>query len=68
MPTCRNIEAYYQETGRGGRDGLPADTLTLYSTGDIALRRRQIEEGAASEEQKRIEAELRLSAFISLLE
>jgi len=37
---------------RAGRDGLPADTLTLFSTGDIGLRRRQIEESTASDDQK----------------
>ena len=50
-----SIEAYYQETGRAGRDGLPADVLMIYGAEDIALRRRFITESEAPEPRKRME-------------
>src|SRR5262245_16482418 len=62
-----NVEAYYQEIGRSGRDGLPADTLTLYSLGDMQLRRLQIEQGESPDERKRIERQ-RLNALLALAE
>lgn len=43
----KSIEAYYQEIGRAGRDGAPAETLTLFGADDIRLRRNQIDESPA---------------------
>ncbi|TSK04470.1 MAG: DNA helicase RecQ [Geobacter sp.] len=50
----KSIESYYQETGRAGRDGLPADALLLFGYGDIAVARGLIGNGG-NEEQNRIE-------------
>ncbi|MBN8962396.1 MAG: DNA helicase RecQ [Rhizobiales bacterium] len=62
-----SIEAYYQETGRAGRDGLPSDTLMLYGSEDIALRSRFIEQSDAPDQRKRMERQ-KLDALLGLAE
>jgi ATP-dependent DNA helicase RecQ len=63
----KSIEAYYQEIGRAGRDGAPAETLTLFGPDDIRLRRSQIDEGLAPPE-RRMADHGRLNALLGLAE
>ena len=62
-----SIEAYYQETGRAGRDGLPAEAWMSYGLADVVQRRRMIEEGNAPDEVKRVELG-KLNALLGLCE
>jgi ATP-dependent DNA helicase RecQ len=63
----KSIEAYYQEIGRAGRDGAPAETMTLFGADDIRLRRSQIDEGSAPPERRAADHG-RLNALLGLAE
>lgn len=62
-----NLEAYYQEIGRAGRDGLPAEAILLYGFDDIRRRRWLIDSGNADAAVKRVEHR-RLDALLSFTE
>jgi ATP-dependent DNA helicase RecQ len=51
----KSIEAYYQETGRAGRDGMPADAWMVYGLQDVVRLARMVDESQADDEHKRIE-------------
>ena len=63
----KSIEGYYQETGRGGRDGLPVSAWMAYGLQDVVLQRRMIDESDADESFKRVLG-MKLDAMLGLCE
>ncbi|MBO6754163.1 MAG: DNA helicase RecQ, partial [Spongiibacter sp.] len=63
----KSIEAYYQETGRAGRDGLPSDAWMLYGLQDVITLRQMQESSEANEQYKRVERH-KLDAMLGLCE
>ncbi len=63
----RSLEAYYQETGRAGRDGLPSEAWMRYGLADVVQQRRFVDSSRASEEHKRHEHR-RLEALLGFCE
>lgn len=63
----KSIESYYQETGRGGRDGLPADAWMVYGLQDVIMLRQMLASSEAVEEIKRLE-QRKLEAMLGFCE
>ncbi|MDD5405075.1 MAG: DNA helicase RecQ [Sulfuricella sp.] len=63
----KSMEGYYQETGRAGRDGLPADAWMTYGLGDVVSMRQMLDSGDAPEERKRVERQ-KLDALLGFCE